>query len=101
MLKTWNELFTEKQFTKSDILSKGFIFSKFPEFFKDISIYPDTDCITLQEQKLNYDIDLFSELSDRYVSPEIDKVFTFFDNLSYDDFVKHLMIRINRNHYEI
>jgi hypothetical protein len=100
MLKTWNELFDEKQFTKNDIISKGFIFSKFPDFFKDISIYPENDTITLQEQKINYDIDLFSELSERYVTPEIDRIFSFFDGLSYDDFVKHLIIRINRNHYE-
>lgn len=100
LLQTWNEFFNEKKYTKNDILTKGFIFSKFPEAFGDISIYPDNNNFTIEEQKLNYDIDLFSELGGRYVTPDIEKLFTFFDTLPYDTFIKHLLIRINRNHYE-
>ena len=99
MLKTWNEFFTEQKFTKADILSKGFIFSKFPEFFNDISIYPDNDQITTEEQKTIYDIDLFNELSERYVPSNIEKLVTFYDSFDYEQFVKVLMVIINRSHY--
>lgn len=99
LIKTWNELFTEKKFSKSDILNNGFIFSKFPEYFPEISIFPDNEKLNADEQKTIYDIDLFSELGDRYVTPNIEKMISFFDNLSYEDFVKQLMIIINRNHY--
>ena len=99
MLKTWNEFFTEQKFTKGDIISKGFIFSKFPDFFKDISIYPDNDEITLEEQKSIYDIDLFTELSERYVPSNIEKMLTFYDNIDYEQFIKVLMVIINRSYY--
>ena len=99
MLKTWNEFFQEQKFTKGDILSKGFIFSKFPEFFKDISIYPENDAITTEEQKTIYDIDLFNELSERYVPSNIEKLVTFYDSFNYEQFIKVLMVIINRSHY--
>lgn len=99
MLKTWNELFIEKEFSKTDIISNGFIFSKFPEFFSDISIYPENDKFTADEQKTLYDIDLFSELSERYVPPNIDRLFSFFEGVTYDQFIKHIMVLLNRSHY--
>lgn len=99
MLKTWNEFFSEHKFSKNDILTKGFIFSKFPEFFSEISIYPDSDKFTIDEQKTVYDIDLYSELSERYVPENIEKLLSFFDGVDYDTFIKHLMLLLNRSHY--
>ena len=82
-MKSWSKLFVEKNFTKSDILSKGFLFSKFPEYFPDISIYPENEQVNIEEQKTLYDIDLFSELSERYVTPNIEKILSFYDEISY------------------
>lgn len=98
-MKTWSNLFIEKKFSKTDILEKGFIFSKFPECFPEISIFPENENFNIDEQKTIYDIDLFSELSERLVTPNIEKLLSFYDVLSYEEFIKKIMIILNRSHY--